>query len=385
MSSLIDTYASYLGVIPKQGPILNLAFFPCPDKFITIHGGDDRVKSKTYPLFAEVISLLKPVLSKLGYRIIQIGGKNDMEIDGVDGKYLGLTFPQTFYVQSKSSLHLGIDSMPIHSASGLGVPTIALYSHIYPEQSPINWLPDDKKIILEPEWNNRKPSYQPNESPKMIRTIKVEKVVQAVFDLLCKGVQLNMKTIRVGEDYYNPVMEIVPDHFQENPALKNGYLHFRMDLQHNEQCLFHWLAKGYKTHIISRKPITLDSLKQFRPNIGRLILMADSLESFSAEYLKAAKNIGLDVLIFCEKKEILPQMREKFFDYVIEELDYPEQKLVDKIPKDAKFFTKKQLISNGQTFPSVAHYKNNIPFSRANQIIDSQDFWLDTEYFYFYL
>lgn len=383
--NLQSVYATALGVIPKEKPILNEKFFPLTaEKFILIHN-DNKLSSKWYELFPEVISLLKPVLHKLGYRIYQIGGKNDPIIDGTDGQFLGLSWGQSAYIIRRSSLVIAIDSIVQHIAAAYEVPSVLLYSHIYPEQALVSWLPPEKRIVLQPEWGNRKPSYQPNESPKMIRTIKVEAVVQAVFDLLCKGVQLNMKTVRVGEDYYNPVMEIVPDHFQENPALKNGYLHFRMDLNHNEQCLFHWLAKGYKAHIISRKPITLDGLKQFRPNIGRLILMADSLESFSAEYLKAAKNLGLDVLIFCEKKEILPQMREKFFDYVVEELDWPEQKELDEIPKDAKFFTKKQLISNGQTFPSVAHYKNNIPFSRANQIIDSQDFWLDTEYFYFYL
>lgn len=383
--NLQSVYATALGVIPKEKPILNEKFFPLTEeKFVLIHN-DNKLVSKWYELFPEVISLLKPVLHKLGYRIYQIGGKNDPIIDGTDGQFLGLSWGQTFYLMRRASLFMGIDSVCSHIAAAYEIPSVVLFSHTYSSQVTTNWLPADKKIILEPEWGTRKPSYQPNESPKMIRTIKVEQVCQAVFDLLCKGVQLNMKTIRVGEDYYNPVMEIVPDHFQENPALKNGYLHFRMDLQHNEQCLFHWLVNGYKAHIISRKPITLDGLKQFRPNIGRLILMADSLESFSAEYLKAAKNLGLDVLIFCEKKEILSTLREKFFDYVVEELDWPERKELDKIPKDAKFFTKKQLISNGQIFPSVAHYKKNIPFSRANQIIDSQDFWLDTEYFYFYI
>lgn len=383
--NLQNVYATALGVIPKEKPILNEKFFPLTaEKFILIHN-DNKLPSKYYELFPEVISLLKPVLHKLGYRIYQIGGKNDPIIEGTDGQFLGLSWGQTFYLMKRASLFIGIDSVCSHIAAAYEIPSVVLFSHTYESQVTTNWLPVDKKIILEPEWGNRKPSYQPNESPKMIRTIKVERVVQAVFDLLCKGVQLNMKTIRVGEDYYSPVIEIVPDHFGENPALKNGYLHFRMDLNHNEQCLFHWLSKGYKAHIISRKPVTLDGLKQFRPNIGRLILMADSLESFSAEYLKAAKNLGLDVLIFCEKKEILPQMREKFFDYVVEELDWPEQKELDKISKDAKFFTKKQLISNGQIYPSVAHYKNNIPFSRANQIIDCPEFWLDMEYFYFYL
>jgi hypothetical protein len=282
-------------------------------------------------------------------------------------------------------LVIAIDSVVQHIGAAYGILSVLLYSHIFPQQADTNWLPPDKKIILEPDWGNRKPSYQPNESPKMIRTIKVEQVCQAVFDLLCKGVQLNMKTIRVGEDYYNPVMEIVPDHFQENPYLKNGHLHFRMDLHHNEQCLFHWLANGYKAHIITRKPINLDGLKQFRPNIGRLILMADSLDSYTLEYIKAAKNLGLDVIIFCDNEEILSTMREKFFDYNVEILDFPERKVVDSIPKDAKFFSKKQIHSNGQIFPSVAHYKQNIPFSRANQILDNQDFWLDFEYFYFYI
>ena len=80
----------------------------------------------------------------------------------------------------------------------------------------------------------------------------------------------------------------------------------------------------------------------------------------------------------------LSTMREKFFDYSVEILDLPERKVIDDIPKDAKFFTKKQLLSNGQIYPSVAHYRKNIPFSRANKILDNDDFWLDMEYFYFY-
>ena len=157
-----------------------------------------------------------------------------------------------------------------------------------------------------------------------------------------------------------------------------------MDLEHNEECLFHWLKSGYKAHIITRKPINLESLKAFRGQIGRLILMANSMDSYTLEYVKSAKSLGLDVIIFCDNEEILPTMREKFFDYNVEILDLPDRKTVDAIPKDAKFFTKKQLHSNGQIYPSVAHYKQNIPFSRANKIIDCEEFWLDNEYFYFY-
>jgi hypothetical protein len=384
MASLQSVYATALGVIPKEKPILNEKFFPLTaEKFILIHN-DFKLQSKGYELFPEAISLLKPVLHNMGYRIYQIGGKNDPIIDGTDGQFLGLSWGQTFYLMKRAGLFMGIDSVCSHIAAAYEIPSVVLFSHTYSSQVTTDWLPADKKIILEPDWGSRKPSYKPVESPKMIRTIKVENVVQAVFDLLCKGVQLNMKTIRVGEDYYNPVVEIVPDHFQDNAAIKNGHLHFRMDLHHNEECLFHWLKNGYKAHIITKKPIPVEKLKSFRPNIGRLILMAESLDSYTLEYLKAAKNLGLDLVIFCENKEILPHMREKFFDYVVEELDWAEQKELDNIPKDAKFFTKKQIHSNGQIYPSVTHYKQNIPFSRANKILDDKEFWLDMEHFYFY-
>lgn len=382
--NLQQVYATALGVVPKEKPILNEKFFPLTaDKFVLIHN-DNKLPSKFFELFPEVISLIKPVLHKLGYQIFQIGGKNDPIIDGTDGQFLGLSWGQSFYLMKRASLFMGIDSVCAHAAAAYEIPSVVLFSHTYPEHVLSSWLPPEKRIVLEPEWGDRKPSYQPNESPKMIRTIKVEQVCQAVFNLLCKGVQLNMKTIRVGNDYYNPVMEIVPDFFVENPALKNGHLHFRMDLEHNEECLFHWLKSGYKAHIITRKPINLESLKSFRGQIGRLILMANSMDSYTLEYVKSAKSLGLDVIIFCDNEEILPTMREKFFDYNVEILDLPDRKVVDIIPKDAKFFTKKQLHSNGQIYPSVAHYKQNIPFSRANKILDNDDFWLDTEYFYFY-
>lgn len=385
MASLLDSYSSYLGVIPKEKPILNLSFFPCPEKFITIHGGDNKIPSKTYEYFPEVISLIKPILHKMGIRIVQIGGPQDIPIDGVDDRFLGLTYNQTFYIQSKSLLHCGIDSMPIHSASALGIPVVALYGHIFPEQSPVNWLPKSKTIILEPDWNGRKPSYSPHESPKMIRTIKIEQIVQATFDLLGLNVNIDMKTLRVGNDYHEPVMEIIPDFFAENPALKNGVLHFRMDLAHNEPCLFHWLKSGYRANIITSQPIDAEALKQFKGQIHRITLIADNPESYTIDYVKSVKSLGLDVLMMGINSENISWVREKFFDYSVESLDRPERSIVDKIPPHAKFFSKKQVHSNGKIFPSIAHYKQNIPFQKANRIIDSDDFWLDLEYYYFYL
>lgn len=383
--NLIHAYSNYLGVVPTERPILNEQFFPLKDeKFITIHN-DRKLESKFFEYFPEVISLLKPILSQLGYKIYQIGGPNDPILDGTDSQFLGLSWPQSIYILKRSSLHIGIDSAPIHISSAYDVPTIILYSHIYANQARPIWADKDKTIILEPDWNGRKPSYSPHESPKMIRTIKIEQIVQATFDLLGLNVNIDMKTLRVGNDYHEPVMEIIPDFFAENPALKNGVLHFRMDLAHNEPCLFHWLKSGYRANIITSQPIDAEALKQFKGQIHRITLIADNPESYTIDYVKSVKSLGLDVLMMGINSENISWVREKFFDYSVESLDRPERSIVDKIPPHAKFFSKKQVHSNGKIFPSIAHYKQNIPFQKANRIIDSDDFWLDLEYFFFYV
>lgn len=385
MGNIIHAYGNYLGVVPTDKPILNEQFFPLKDeKFITIHN-DRKLESKFFEYFPEVISLIKPILSKLGYKIYQIGGPNDPILDGTDSQFLGLSWPQSIYILKRSSLHIGIDSAPIHISSAYDVPTIILYSHIYANQARPIWADKDKTIILEPDWNGRKPSYSPHESPKMIRTIKIEQIVQATFDLLGLNVNIDMKTLRVGNDYHEPVMEIIPDFFAENPALKNGVLHFRMDLAHNEPCLFHWLKSGYRANIITSQPIDAEALKQFKGQIHRITLIADNPESYTIDYVKSVKSLGLDVLMMGINSENISWVREKFFDYSVESLDRPERSIVDKIPPHAKFFSKKQVHSNGKIFPSIAHYKQNIPFQKANRIIDSDDFWLDLEYFFFYV
>ncbi len=383
--NIIHAYSNYLGIVPTERPILNEQFFPLKDeKFITIHN-DNKLPSKWFEYFPEVISLLKPILSQLGYKIYQIGGPNDPILDSTDSQFLGLSWAQSIFILRRSSLHIGIDSAPVFVTTANDVPTIIIYSHIYPEQSKPVWADKNKTVILEPDWNGRKPSYNGNESPKMIRTIKVETIVQSAFKLLNIDVKLDMKTLRIGDDYHEPVMEIIPDFFAENPALKNGTLHFRMDISHNEPCLFHWLKSGYRANIIISQPIDVEELRQFKSQIPRITLMAENTDSYTLDYVKNVKSLGLDVLMIGTNNETLPWVREKFFDYSVESLDRPERSVIDKIPQHAKFFSKKQVHSNGQIFPSIAHYKQNIPFQQANRIIDSDDFWLDVEYFYFYI
>jgi hypothetical protein len=381
MASLIDTYGTALGVIPKEKPQLNEHFIPLPDKkYIVIHN-DNKLQSKYYEYFPEVISLLRPILHNAGYKIYQIGGPNDPPLD-VDRRMNGISWNQNFFVIEHASLFIGIDSVNAHTAAAYDAPSIVLFSHIYPEQAITSW--SDKRVILQPEWGNKKPSYMPQETPKMIRTIKVEKIVQAAFRLLGLNKILDMTTIRVGDDYHEPVMEIVPDFFINNPALKNGTLHMRMDLNFNEKCLCAWLSHGFKANILTDRPISLDILRHFKDSIARVTLMARTPNDYDINYVNSVKNIGLDVLIVATEEEGLPVMREKFFNYIVESIDQPDRSIVDKIPKNSKFLTKKQVHSQGKIYPSIAHWRAQKVCSPQNKIIESPEFWQDIEYFFFY-
>jgi hypothetical protein len=380
MAHLIHAYGNYLGIVPTEKPILNDKFFPLPSsKYIVIHN-DNKLPSKFFDYFEEVVALAKPILHQAGYQICQVGGPNDPKILGVDNYYLGLSWGQSFFLIKNASLGVCIDSVIGHACSAYDVPVVSLFSHIYPNQAKPVF--SDKVVCLEPDLGDKKPSYSAHESPKTIRTIKVETIVQSVFDLLEIKVKLNMKTLHIGENYHEKVYEIIPDFLTDNEELKKSTMHFRMDLKFDEKCLAAWLSHGYKVNVISDKALNLNLLRQFKANIARITLIIKNQQTFSPEYLKTLKAIGVSLVLIAETDKNISELREKLFDFAVESDD--EIKPLDNIPKTAKFWTKKIVLSNGQKYPSIAHWHENFPLTNENKIVDCGEFWKDKESFYFY-
>ena len=379
---LLDVYSRDLNVKRGDLPEINIHFFPINGNYITIHCGDGKINSKTYEYWEEVINLIKFPLLHYGIKIVQIGGEKDFKILNVDHDYRGITYEQSFFIQKNSILHIGIDSLPCHIASAFGKKIVALYGHIYPSQASPAWSNENDIILLEPEWGDKKPSYSAQESPKMIRTIKVEKIVQSIFDLLELKVTLNMKTLHVGQHYHENIFEIVPDFFVDDTELKKHTMHFRMDLRFDEKCLAAWLSRNYKINAISDKVLNLDLLRQFKNNIARVTLIIKKHETFSPEYLKNLKAIGVPLVLIAESEKNISELREKLFDFSIESDD--PVKPLENIPKTAKFWTKKIVLSNGKKYPSIAHWRENVPLTNENKIVDCGEFWKDKESFYFY-
>ena len=385
MSHLIEEYAKNLGV--KIGkPIFEPHYFPIiEDKYITVHL-DNTIDSKYYEFFQEVLDLLKNIISPLGYKIYQIGGGEDPELTGADKSYLGFSRKQTAYIIKNSCLHIGIDSFPVHLASVYDVPIVALYSHIYPQHAYPYWSSKEKVRILEADRKGNKPSYSYQEKPKSINTIKPEEIVKNACELLGVPFTNSISTKYIGESYSTPFIEIVPNFFGESNQLKDRLLNIRMDYEFNEDCLLEW-AKNYKVQIITNRPIDFQLLSSTKHNIDQFSFDINDCETFSIEYLEAVKNLGIKLSGVCKNFENLSEIREFYFDFLIEEEDKIDFEKVEELRKfnNLKFLTKRDIFSEGKRFSSKAHLDSKQPLlDKVSNVIDSDEFWRDLEHYYIY-
>jgi hypothetical protein len=373
-----------MGVLPLDKPNINTQIFPVPfDKYITLHVGDGKIPAKHFDYWAEAVALLKPVLNHFGIAMIQIGGPQDQVIDGVDAKYLTLTYAQSAYIQKGAILHIGIDSLAIHNASAFSKKVVALYSHIYKEQSPCNWSNSEDVIYLQPDRGGKHPPFGPVEYPKMVNTIKVEDIGQSVFKLLDLPINFNFSTQLIGEHYNLPIVEIIPDFFGESAELNGANINLRMDLNFDENCAHVW-AQKYPVKIISKKPINLQLLELNKKNIPQLTLLIDERDDFSLEYIKAAKNLIPNLVLVGMKDETISDVREKFFDYIVERMPKPNRNKLERLSKDCKFWTKKSVFSKAQRYASIAHWKIQKQFDGKDFVVDSEEFAQDIEHFFIY-
>ena len=385
MSHLIEEYAKNLGV--KIGlPIFPTHYMPIvDDKYITVHV-DNKIDSKFYEFFPEVIELLKNLLQPLGYKIYQIGGGDDPQLPFVDKSFLGFTRKQTSFIVKNSSLHFGIDSFPVHQASVFDVPIVVLYSHIYPSHANPYWSTSSKVRILEADRGGRKPSYTYHEKPKSINTIKPEEVVKSVCELLNIPYTKSINTKFIGERYSQAVVEIIPNFYGFSEELKNRLINIRMDYFHNENNLLAWCS-NYACHIITNKQISIKVLSECKNNIKKITFQIQNTKDFPKEYLEAVKNLGLDIACSTKNKEELAEIRNFYFDFRIELDEPPNQDSVNQLSQisNLKFLTKKDIFSNGKRYASKAHVDSDKVFvDRASDVIYNESFWTDLDHYFIY-
>ena len=385
MGHLVEEYAKNLGVKVGQ-PIFNPHYVPIVDeKYITIHV-DNKIDSKYYEFFPEVVDLMKDALHKNGYKIYQIGGGEDPPLSNVDKQYLGFSRKQSAFIIKNASLHFGIDSFPVHLASVYDVPIVALYSHIFAQNASPYWSSKDKVRLMEADLKGKKPCFSYQEKPKSIHTIKPEEIVKNIFELLNIPYTSSINTLFIGEDYNKSSVDVVPNFFGESDELKKRVLNIRADYYFDENVVAQWCSK-YQTNIYSDREINIHLLRDFKNNIKNLVLFIESENSFSEEYLDEVKNTGIPLECVSNNQQDIAKIRLKYFDTPIVLKEKANQETIEKIRNtpNLKFLTRKDVLSSGKRYSSKAHAdEDKIFLDKVSDVIDTSAFWEDLEHYYIY-
>jgi hypothetical protein len=301
MSHLAEVYAKDLGV--KIGePILNPHFYPIVDEnYITIHN-DDKVESKKYDYWEEVIILVKKSYPEI--KFIQIGSGKESKIKNVDKFTPTNNVKQSAYIIKNSIMHVGIDSLPVHIASTLDKPIVAVYAHTLAKTCEPLWGNKENHFLIESHRNGNKPSYSLKENPKTINLIKPEEISNKILSFLGKE-ESNRDTLYIGSKYKESSLHVFPDHRYD---LSSKILYLRLDLHFNENNA-EFLTQKNKVAIITDKPFR-ESILRYK-NVQKVIYFS---KKFDKGFIDLVKSKGIDITLYCTSKQKIKEERFKYFD-----------------------------------------------------------------------
>lgn len=368
MSHIAEVYAKDLGV--KIGkPIVTNHFYPgIPEKYITFQASN-KTPAANYLYWDLVISLIKPYLGDI--KIVQVGGPDDKQINGIDLSTLGNSYKQMNYVIKNSKVHCGCDSLPAHVSSIYDIPSVILHFNLYKENSKPLWHKNNSCISLCPDFSKVKPSFSANCS--RINEIKPESIAQAILDQL--GIQeiIKFRTIKIGSNFSNEVVEIVPNFSALSQELKGKPINLRGDLYWDLENIVRWCQ-------FSLVNLYLDSLfdielLQYMPNLKQVIYKYKKQEDLT-EFLKALKKRKINIIIQPSEDFNISDVRFEYFDYNV----LPEPEAQEEV-KASKFISKKRFITNAEVFNSESSAKR---LDKSNTFIYDEASSKELESLYLY-
>jgi len=304
MSHLAEVYAKDLGV--KIGtPVFLPHFYPIVEEnYITIHT-DNKVDSKHYDYWEEVINIVKTKYEDV--KFIQIGSGKEPKIKNVYKFIETKSIKQSAFLIKNALMHVGIDSCPVHIASHLDTPIVAIYGHTYAKTCDPLWGSKEKQTIIESDRNGNKPSFSLKEFPKTINMIKPEVIANSILEKLGKE-KSERKTLFIGDRYKEQLVHVIPD---KKYSLSKANIVLRLDLLHNEENCLHFFNNN-KISIMTKKPVSDEILKS--KNINNISYFADK---FDEDFVKRVKKHGVALRLICTKKKYLSDQRVKFIDDLI--------------------------------------------------------------------
>jgi hypothetical protein len=383
--NLIERYALSTGL--KIGePYIYEKFFPLPsdwDKFITFH--PTSKPAKTYDFWQDVLDDISPVLERHGYKVVQLGAKDDPKYQKCVNLNGMTTINQVAYMVKRSSLHLSADTFTAHMAGAFDIPLVSLYSSCYAENSKPYWGDLNKQVAIEPNRSDgQKPFFAFEENPKSINRIKSEEISNAVFRLLGLEERAGYETIFVGDKYTNGIFyrNVVPSKPQF--AVQQNDVEIRMDISFDEEFLASQLSMA-KCAVVTDKPINIDLLRKFKPNVSALFYLVS--DGSGREFCKNVINLGIPTMFISkEDQEKINSLKIHYYDYgKLDKLPVMDEKEKERILSlgDLKYKSNKIYTSEGSSFYSIP----DMDYNKAIQVTEYKDFkhtldiWEDFNFF----
>jgi ADP-heptose:LPS heptosyltransferase len=371
MSHIAEVYAKDLGVKIGKPTITDHFYAGLPSKYITLQASN-KMPAANYKYWDMVISLIKPHIQDT--KILQVGGGKDQKIIGVDKYTLGCSFKQMNYIIKKSSLHIGCDSLPGHVASAYDIPSIILHFNLYPSNSKPIWNKESSCISMSPDFSEVKPSFGLN--CNRINEIKPEDIAQNILNQLGVKEKINFKTIRIGKNFTNETIEIVPNFSSVSDELKDKPINIRGDLHWDAENICRWCHNSYVNLYIKSSFDT--DLLQHMPKLKQLIYIYKGDENTDVtKFLNDLKNRKVNIIIQTEDIENISDIRFKYFDFPVIEKPKPEEKgLVE-----CKYISRKKFASEGEIYNSEFSAKR---LDKTNKFVYNEVSKLELESLYLY-
>jgi len=366
---ILEAYASNT-CLKINKPFIYEKYYPVGcDKYITIHS-PGKFDSRKYDHWDSVVRLLKPILDKEDIEIIQIGTREEKPIKNCESLLGKTSFNQLAYVIKRSMLHLGVDSLPVHLASGFDKKIVALFSNMYACHARPYWAKNEDVVLIESNKEGDKPTYAAVETPKTINTIPPEKIAKAVCGLLGLRFSYDYETLFTGQFFHVGIVETIPEEPIQISNTGGDPVYLRLDITTpktnvTSHQLDSQLSIDGKYTIITPKTIPNSSLRRHKGRIDTIvyILNKDSSPKFYDDII--SNDIKCNLAIGHEEK-YSDEIKFKFLDYPnITEIKLRTQDDVKQLEgKDInKLFyqSNKYLIHKGKFYPSQAAFEINEP------------------------
>ena len=231
--------------------------------------------------------------------------------------------------------------------------------------------------MLEPDFKELKPSFATQENIVRINEIKPEKVAQKILDLLNIKEKIEFKTVYAGQTFHLPKVEIVPNFFAHSPELQDQEIILRGDLNFDEQKIYEWSTQSILTLHLKDK-ISDNLLHAISKRTKHIIFKLNDLDLNYNKFFKKITSYKISLIVIVDNKEIINDLREKYFDFEV--VERPQTKKLDK-KDNLKYISKKKFISDGKIY--FSEFSSKI-VDKTDLFVNNSDSQKEIEDFYIY-